>query len=124
MDVDEAGGEDEAFSIDYGFAGLRFQGRRDFGDAVGFDADVGFAERFAGAVGELGVDDEGGGVPGRECVIATRCDSRIRKCGDFAESNRVIASPVCIWARSLRMGSVSQEWECSVGVELHRSCMA
>ena len=58
MDVDEAGGENEAFGVDNLFAGLRLEIRGDGDDAVAGDADVGFAEGGAGAVGDFGVDDE------------------------------------------------------------------
>ena len=62
VDVDEAGGEDETFGVDDLFAGLRFEICGDGGDAVARDADVGFAKRGAGAVGDFGVDDEDGCV--------------------------------------------------------------
>jgi hypothetical protein len=58
MDVDEAGGDDEAFGVDDLFAGLRLEVGSDGGDAVAANADVEFVERGAGAVGDLGVEDE------------------------------------------------------------------
>jgi hypothetical protein len=58
VDVDEAGGEDEAFGVDDLVAGLRLEIGSDGYDAVAGDANVEFAERRAGAVGDLGVEDE------------------------------------------------------------------
>jgi hypothetical protein len=58
VDVDEAGGEDEAFCVDDLVAGLGLEICGDGDDAVAGDADVEFAEWGAGAVGDLGVADE------------------------------------------------------------------
>jgi hypothetical protein len=58
VDVDEAGGEDEAFGVDDFFIGLRLEVGSDGSDAVADDADIEFAQRGAGAVGDLGVKDE------------------------------------------------------------------
>ena len=60
MDVDEAGGEDEAFGVDDFFIGLRFEVGGDGEDAVAGDADAEFTEWGASAVGDLGVEDEYG----------------------------------------------------------------
>ncbi len=60
VDVDEAGGEDEAFGVDDSFIGLRFEVGGDGEDAVAGDADAEFAEWGASAVGDLGVEDEDG----------------------------------------------------------------
>ena len=62
VDVDEAGGEDEASSFNYSFIGFRFEIRGDSGDAVFQDADIELAKRGAGAVGNLAVADENRGV--------------------------------------------------------------
>jgi hypothetical protein len=58
VDVDEAGCEDEAFGVDDLVAGLGLEIWSDGDDVVAGDADDEFAEWCAGAVGELGVDDE------------------------------------------------------------------
>ena len=57
VNVDEAGSEHKALGVEnfVGFGGLEVT---DFGDARAGDAEVGLAERSAGAVGELGVDDD------------------------------------------------------------------
>jgi hypothetical protein len=83
VDVDEAGGEDEAFGVDDLVAGLRLEIGGDGDDAVAGDADVEFAERGAGAVGDLGVEDEDGFRRGglrlsarmsRECERSEECE--------------------------------------------------
>jgi hypothetical protein len=60
VDVDEARGEDEALGVDDLVAGLRFEICCDGDDVVTGDANVGFANWGAGAIGDLGVDDENG----------------------------------------------------------------
>src|SRR5579871_4700193 len=58
VNIDEAGREDEAFGVDDLVAGLGLEICGDGDDAVAGDAQVGFSERRAGAVGDFGVDDE------------------------------------------------------------------
>jgi hypothetical protein len=58
VDVDEAGGDDEAFGVDDFFIGQGFEMGGDGCDAVAGNANVRFAERRTGAVGDFGVDDE------------------------------------------------------------------
>jgi hypothetical protein len=60
VDVDEAGGEDETFCVNDLVAGLRLEIGGDGDDAVTGDADIEFAERGAGTIGDLGVNDEDG----------------------------------------------------------------
>jgi hypothetical protein len=60
VDVDETWGENEAFGVDDLVAGLGLEIRGDGDDVVAGDAYVEFAERGAGAIGDLGVEDEDG----------------------------------------------------------------
>ena len=57
VNVDEAGSEDKTLGVDDGFSffGIEFT---DADDVIVSDADIGFAQRSARAIGELSVDDE------------------------------------------------------------------
>jgi hypothetical protein len=57
VNVNETGSENEAFGVDdlIGFGGFEIA---NFGNAGTGYAEIGFAERSAGSVGELGVDDD------------------------------------------------------------------
>jgi hypothetical protein len=69
VNVDEAGGEDESFCVDDLVAGLGLEICAGGDDVIAGDADVRLAERGAGAVGDLGVEDEdGGGSVLRACA--------------------------------------------------------
>jgi len=57
VNVDEAGSEDQPFSVHDEFALFRLQ-IANFGDVIESDADIAFAQGCAGAVGELRVDDK------------------------------------------------------------------
>ena len=61
VNVDEARSEDQAVRVEHTFAG---SGREfaDSNDAIASDTESAFVEWNAGAVGELGVEDEGRGV--------------------------------------------------------------
>jgi hypothetical protein len=57
VNVNEAGSEDQTVRVDHGFVFLRLQ-VANFDDVIENDADIHFAERSAGAVGELRMDDD------------------------------------------------------------------
>jgi hypothetical protein len=59
VDVDEAGREDQVFGVNGPLAWFGFE-ISDFDDAVACDANIGFAQRLAGTVCDLGVQDYGG----------------------------------------------------------------
>ena len=83
VDIDEAGGEDEAFGVDDSFVGLRLEIGGDGDDAVAGDADVEFAERGAGAVGDFGMEDQDGLRRNSELVRGVRGEdqeARREKC--------------------------------------------
>src|SRR5262249_36653942 len=92
VNVDEAGGEDKAFGVQnlFGFGGFEVA---DSGDVRTSDAEVRFAERNAGTVGDLGIDDNEGSLLGKERRCARtqqqNCEGERAAHGDSSEKSNV-----------------------------------